>query len=95
MHGRLPSTTLLCFTRSALDKLVRVPLLALLSCMTLHIKSLMYASSPPVYNFVAVHGSTLQQTVIPHCDTAYRDIGLHSSETLLTSDQITSSLSPC
>lgn len=92
MHGRLPSTTLLCFTRSALDKLVRVPLLALLSCMTLHIKSLMYASSPPVYNFVAQLCSKLSSLI---CDTAYHDIGLHSSETLLTSDQITSSLSPC
>ena len=52
-------------TRSALDKLVRVPLLALLSCMTLHIKSLMYASSPPVYTSVVFHGSTLQANCHP------------------------------
>ena len=64
MHGCLPSTTLLCFTRSALDKLVRVPLLALLSCMTLHIKSLMYASSPPVYNFVAQLCSKLSSLIV-------------------------------
>lgn len=64
MHGRLPSTTLLCFTRSALDKLVRVPLLALLSCMTLHIKSLMYASLPPVYNFVAQLCSKLSSLIV-------------------------------
>lgn len=64
MHGRLPFTTLLCFTRSALDKLVRVPLLALLSCMTLHIKSLMYASSPPVYNFVAQLCSKLSSLIV-------------------------------
>lgn len=56
-------------TRSALDKLVRVPVLALghalMLDMTLHIKSLMYAPSPFVYISVVFYGSTLQANCHP------------------------------
>jgi hypothetical protein len=52
-------------TRSALDKLVRVSLLALLSCMTLHIGSVMYAWLPPIYTSVVLHDTLLQATCHP------------------------------
>ena len=77
-------------TRSALDKLVRVPLLALLSCMTLHIKALMYASSPPIFKIDVFQGTSLPAVCHPTacCDTGLQSCTLHS-------DRSTSSLSLC
>ncbi len=82
MHGRLPSATLLCFTRSALDKLVRVPLLALLSCMTLHIKSLMYAWLLPIYNSGVFHPLCLRQA----CQGTFAGPGLMHDTAYQVSD---------